>query len=305
MLVASAAFYALPLGKSTYAAELIEAGSVQAGDDIRVAGIPVGKVTTIDLQHDNRVRMRFTVRDDVFIGDQTTLEVKMLTIVGGHYVALTSAGSSALGGTAIPADRVRLPYSLAQAFQDAIAPIRAVDGDTLRRNLAALHTSIDTSPDSLRRAGTALDSIVGILVEQNGHVSRALTVADEYLAAINTSKSLIGQLVTKLNLLQTVVIDKRAEIGEALRVTSEALARLAGLGPAWNTTLKPMAQKLADAIPEFQRLGGRLGETAADVHEMLSRLRRLVTPGGEVTVDQPAATVDAPEVCIPVPGKGC
>ncbi|MGX1806097.1 MlaD family protein [Nocardia sp. NPDC055321] len=305
MLIASALFYVLPIGESRYTAMLDEAGSVRAGDDIRIAGISVGTVDSIELQDDDRVRMRFTVREEVFVGEQSTLEVKMLTLVGGHYVALTSAGATALGDKAIPAERVRLPYNLAQAFQDAATPLRTIDGDTLRRNLAALHTSIAASPDSLRRAGTAIDSLAGILVKQNEQVSRALTVADEYLTAIDTSKSMVKQLVAKLNLLQTVVIDKQAEIGEALRITDEALSRLAAIGPAWDTTLEPMARKLGAALPELQRLGGRLGEAAASVHDMLARLQPLIAPAGELGLDHSAAVLDLAALCIPVPGRAC
>ena len=126
-LIATGVLYVLPLSTSTYTAELAEAGSVKVGDDVRVAGVPVGTVTSIDL-HSTSVTMTFTVDNDVFVGDQTTLDIRMLTIVGGHYVAASPAGTEPLGDNVIPPDRVRLPYNLAQAFQDAAQPIRDVDG---------------------------------------------------------------------------------------------------------------------------------------------------------------------------------
>ncbi|NMN99181.1 MlaD family protein [Antrihabitans stalactiti] len=302
-LIATGVLYVLPLGRATYTAELAEAGSVKIGDDVRIAGIPVGTVKSIDL-HTNSVTMTFTVKDDVFIGDQTTLDIRMLTIVGGHYVAVFPAGTTPLGDTVIPPDRVRLPYNLAKAFQDAAQPIREIDGKTLRQNFAALQTSLDGTPDGLRRAGTAIESLVDILVKQNDDVSRSLAIADEYLTAINGSKSLLGELIHRISLLETIVIDKQAEIQEALRVTDQALSRLAVLGPHWETTLKPMAQKLADAVPELQRLGGKLGGAVESVRNLLGRLQPLATPNG-VVLDQSSATITAPALCIPVPGKAC
>ncbi|MBJ8342129.1 MCE family protein [Antrihabitans sp. YC3-6] len=302
-LIGAGVLYALPLGKATYTAELAEAGSVKVGDDIRVAGIPVGTVTSIDL-HSNSVTMSFTVDDDVFVGDETTLDIRMLTIVGGHYVALFPAGESPLDDSVIPPDRTRLPYNLARAFQDAAQPIRDVDGNTLRQNFAALQTSLDGSPDGLRRAGNAIDSLVDILVEQNDDVSRTLAIADEYMSAINGSKSLLGELIRRISILETIVIDKRAEIQEALRVTDEALSRLAVLGPHWETTLKPMAQKLSAAIPELQRLTEKLSGAVDSVRNLLGRLQPLATPDGLV-VDQSSSTITAPALCVPVPGKAC
>lgn len=303
-LVVSGVVYVVPLGKSTYTADLSEAGSIKAGDDVRLAGIPVGKVKSLELQADS-VEMTFTVDSDVFLGEETTLDIRMLTIVGGHYVAVTPAGTSALGKRSIPADHVRLPYSLAQVFQDAAAPIADVDGDTLRENFAALQTSIATGPDGIRRAGNAIESLVDILDRQNEDVSRMLAFLDEYLTAINSSKSVLGDMITRINLMETIAIDKRAEIKESIIIIGEVLSRIAALEPTWQTTLKPMAHKLAEAIPELDRLEQKLGGVVASVHDMLSQLQNMVAPQGGVVVDQSSATIAAPALCIPVPGKAC
>lgn len=305
-LVASAALYVLPLGEHTYTAELAETGAIRAGDNVRVAGVPVGTVKSLDL-HEDHVSMEFTVNDAVFIGDQTTLDIRMLTIAGGYYLAVLPAGESPLGDNAIPPNRVRVPYSLAQAVQDAAQPIADVDGDTLRQNFAAVQNAIVTSPDALRRLGTAIDGLVDILDRQNADVSRTLSIADEYVAAIDTSKSELGRLVTKIGLLETVVMDKRSEMFEAISLVNSVLARIAALEPSWRSTLAPMAQKLADAIPELQRLGDRLGGAVTSARDLLDHIHGLVSPDGNVVIDQSSSTTtDAPgHVCIPVPGRSC
>lgn len=303
-LVVSAIIFVLPIGKSTYTAEMSEAGSIKAGDDVRAAGVPVGKVKSVELQSDT-VEMKFTVDSDVFLGEETTLDIRMLTVVGGHYVAVNPAGTSALGNRSIPADHVRLPYSLSQVFQDAAAPIADVDGETLRKNFAAVQTSIATSPDGIRRTGNAIESLVDILDKQNDDVSRMLAFVDEYLSAVNTSKSVLGGLITDITQMETIAIDKRAEIKESITIIGEVLSRIAALEPTWQSTLKPMAYKLAESIPELERLEGKLDGVVASVQDLLSRVQNLVAPQGGVVLDQSAATIAAPTLCIPVPGKGC
>lgn len=303
-LVVSGVIYIVPLGKATYTAELPEAGSIKAGDDVRLAGIPVGTVKSLELQADS-VEMTFTVDSDVFLGDQTTLDIRMLTIVGGHYVAVTPAGTSALGKRSIPADHVRLPYSLAQVFQDAAAPIADVDGDTLRENFAAMQKSIATSPDGIRRAGNAIESLVDILDRQNEDVSRMLALLDEYLTAVNSSKSVLGDMIRRINLMETIAIDKRSEINESITIIAEVLSRIAALEPTWQTTLKPMAHKLAEAIPELDRLEQKLGGVVAAVQHILSQVQNLVAPQGDVVIDHSSATIAVPAMCIPVPGRAC
>ncbi|GAB2551268.1 MlaD family protein [Nocardia heshunensis] len=299
LLIAVGALYALPIGKTTYTADLTEGRSVQAGDEIRIAGVHVGSVKSLRLLPD-RVRMTFTVSDNVVLGDQTTLEVRMLTVVGGHYVAAFPAGDKPLGKSVISPDRVRLPYSLIRTLQDAATPIAQVDGDTLRKNLAALEGSLDGSPDALRRIGNATQTFVGILDRQNAEVSRALTVTDEFLTAIDKNKSLLGTFVRKIGLLETEGLGQAAAIKEALQVAGELLARIAGLEPTWRTQLEPLVDKLLAALPQLKDLGARLDSLVATLTGLQLRLKQDVTPASGIVVDQSAVTV-----CVPVPGRGC
>ncbi|MQY31715.1 MlaD family protein [Nocardia aurantia] len=311
--VAAGLLYVVPFGKKTYTAELSEAQSVQTGDDVRVAGIIVGSVKSLQLKPD-RVVMRFTVDSGVFVGDESTLDVRMLTVIGGHYVALFPSGSKPLGGKAIPPDRVRLPYSLTQTFQDAIRPLRTVDGDTLRRNLSALDSSIEQAPDALRTTLDTVNTYVDALNRQRSQVSAALSVADEYVTMYDGAKTDLGRLMDSVNLLENVLVDKRAELREGIRLLQAVIDRLAALAPTWNSTLEPKLRELTDALPRLEQLGGQLEPVIGTVADLRDKVRGWMTPDG-VTVDQSGQTVTAPAgadplaalpgVCVPVPGRDC
>ncbi|WP_327095817.1 MlaD family protein [Nocardia vinacea] len=302
---AAAALYVIPFGKTTYTAELSEAQSVKSGDDIRLAGISVGTVKSLELKPD-KVVMRFTVDSDVFVGDQTSLEVRMLTVVGGHYVALFPAGTEPLGDKPIPADRVLLPYSLIQTFQDATAPIGKVDGDTLRRNLAALDKSVEGAPDTLRTTLDTVGSYIDAIDRQRTQVSNAIAVADEYVTMYDGAKSDLRRLMENANLLETVLLDKRAELRESIALLNSVVQRVAALAPSWDATLKPKAQQLADALPRLEQMGGQLEPIISSAHDLSRKLQGLVIPEGGIVVDQSGETTQpAAAVCVPLPGKAC
>ncbi|AHH18454.1 Mce family protein MceC [Nocardia nova SH22a] len=304
ILLITGLVYVLPVGKSTYTADLSEAQSITTGAEVRIAGITVGKVTDLRLLSD-RVRMRFTVDHGIFVGDQSTLDIRMLTVVGGHYVALTSAGKSPLGAKAIPADHVRLPYSLIRTLRDAATPVSQVDAGTLRDNLTALQSSLSKSPDALRDMGRAVQSLVSVLDRQNADVSSGLTVADEFLTALDKNRSLVGTFVRKIGLLETQGLAKKAEISEALRITGELLARIAAIEPTWRDKLEPIFHTLTEAGPQMQQLLGKLDQSLTMLRALHDRLTADLAPGGGLNMDQSGVTVSAPSVCIPVPGRGC
>ncbi|MFC9998611.1 MlaD family protein [Nocardia sp. NPDC127526] len=295
LLVAAGVIYVAPVGKSTYTAELSEAQSIKVGDQVRLAGIQVGSVTGLELRPD-RVRMTFTVDSGTFVGDRTSLDIRLLTIIGGHYVALSPAGTAPLGSNVIPTDRVHLPYSLIRSMQDAATPLAQVDGDTVRQNFGALQESLDQQPDAIRRMGQALQSLVTVLDQQNTDVSRALTIADEYLAQINANKALLGTFVRKVGLLATVGLNKRAEILTVLDLTAQLLSRIAALEPAWRESLEPLAEQLAAAAPALRELADKLGTAVDSFAASADGLRRTITPEGGIPADG---------ICVPVPGKGC
>lgn len=303
VLIASAIVYVVPFGKSTYWAEMSELGSIKIGDDVRIAGVPVGAVKSIELGRRN-VRMSFTVDRGVFIGDQTSLDVRMLTLIGGRYLAVTPAGSSPLRSP-IASDRVQLPYSLGRTFQDAVRPIKDIDGDTLRQNLTNMNSAIAGGPSGIRRAVDAFASFVDILDRQNRDVSDTLAMADEYLGAINESKATLGELIESVNLMETVGLDKQAEIFEAVRLMDELLSRIAALEPVYRSRLETVARSLADVIPELERLGEGMGQIVASTRDLLTRLQPIASSEEGVVVDQSASVVPVPSVCIPVPGKDC
>ena len=109
--------YVSPPGQKIVTFYTTDAASVRPGDQVRIAGIPVGKVKDLALEQD-RVRVRARVDGYAFVGDQSQVDVRMLTVVGGYYVNIVSLGQAALGTKSIPVERVRMPYNLMQTLAD-------------------------------------------------------------------------------------------------------------------------------------------------------------------------------------------
>jgi phospholipid/cholesterol/gamma-HCH transport system substrate-binding protein len=78
-----------------------DAASVRVGDEVRMAGIAVGKVKKIALEP-KQVKVTAVVDDDAFVGDRSQIDVRMLTVVGGYYVNLVSIGDTPLGAAVQP-----------------------------------------------------------------------------------------------------------------------------------------------------------------------------------------------------------
>ncbi|UFS97666.1 MlaD family protein [Nocardia huaxiensis] len=287
----------------THTAYLTDAGSVRAGDPVRVAGVTVGEVKSLSAQGD-RVEMRFTVAEEVFLGAQTTLAVRMLTIVGGHYLAVIPAGTEPLGGTPIPADRVVLPYSLPKVFQEAIRPVGEIDGTVLRQNVAALESAVSRNPQAIGTTLTAVGTIVDIMNWQNADISRSLRLADEYVNALDGSKQVLITLIQSFRILETLVENHAFEVNQAMTVLARTLDRAAPLAQAWDATLQPMAGPLADSLLELDEIGAKLQALLDSLRGIGAQLQPLASAQG-LSLDQSATTLTGAAICVPVPGRVC
>src|SRR6478735_1550878 len=96
VLLVVAAFRAqdLPLigGGDTYYAAFAESGGLKADDEVRIAGVRVGKVESVALDG-GHVKVTFRVKTDSPFGSQTAAAIRIKTLLGAMYLALQPAGS--------------------------------------------------------------------------------------------------------------------------------------------------------------------------------------------------------------------
>ena len=134
-LLILAAFRAqdLPLigGGDTYYAAFSESGGLKPNDEVRIAGVRVGKVETVGLEGDH-VKVTFRVDTDSEFGDETHAAIKVKTLLGAMYLSLEPAGSGQLDeGAEIPVERTSSPYDVVDAFSGLAETSERIDTDQL------------------------------------------------------------------------------------------------------------------------------------------------------------------------------
>src|SRR5437764_14554585 len=107
---------ALPFigGGTSYHADFADGGGLKSGDDIRIAGVKIGKVTSVSLKG-SIVRVGFKVNTGAHIGDQTRADIKIKTLLGEKFIALAPSGAGKLRGD-IPTARTSTPLDVTEAF---------------------------------------------------------------------------------------------------------------------------------------------------------------------------------------------
>ncbi|WP_399477862.1 MCE family protein [Streptomyces sp. TRM68367] len=254
-LLTVAAFNAdsLPLigGGRTYSAAFSEAGGLKPGDEVRIAGVKVGKVEGVDLEGDH-VKVTFKIKGDPKFGTTSGAAIRVKTILGAKYLALYPKGSGQLkAGSEIPLRRTVSAYDVVQAFSDLTTTSEKVDTQQLAKALDTISTTFQDSPAEVRASikglsrisrtiasrDEALNELLGhakgvtkVLAEHTKDFSAMVKDGDKLFKEINARRTAIHNLLkasATLGIeLSGLVDDNEKEIGPALKNLNTFVAML-------------------------------------------------------------------------------
>lgn len=233
---------ALPVigGGTTYSAEFSDAGGLRVDNDVRVAGVKVGKVSAIDLDGD-RVLISFRVKD-AWLGDDTSASIQIKNVLGQKYVALDPQGAETLDPTTpIPLQRTTAPYDVLEAFRDLSKTVDDIDVTQLARSFDTLSATFAETPSDVRAALDGLSKLSGTiasrdrqlrtlvantrqvsqtLVDRDAEVQRLLQDGNGLLRAISTRQQAIKDLLDGSRRLAAaldgIVADNDGQLGPVL-----------------------------------------------------------------------------------------
>ncbi|MBT2389242.1 MCE family protein [Streptomyces sp. ISL-1] len=254
-LLAVAAFNAdsLPLIGSgeTYSAAFSEAGGLKPGDEVRIAGVKVGKVDEVDLDGDH-VKITFRVKGDPEFGTRTGAAIRIKTILGAKYLALQPKGTGQLAaGSEIPLNRTVPAYDVVAAFSDLTTTTEKVDTDQLAKALDTISATFKDSPadvqasvkglsrisrtvasrdEALRELLDHANGVTGVLSKRSGDFSRVVKDGDKLFQEITRRRAAIHALLKSSAALgiqlSGLVEDNRKEIGPALKGLNAVVSML-------------------------------------------------------------------------------
>ncbi|WP_405786141.1 MULTISPECIES: MCE family protein [unclassified Streptomyces] len=269
---------ALPLigGGTTYSANFTEAAGLRGGDEVRVAGVKVGKVTGVALDS-AQVKVTFKVRH-TWIGDASTAAIGIKTLLGEKYLAVDPLGSRPQDpGRRIPRSRTTSPYDVTQAFDGLGQTLGAIDTRQLAQSFQTISDTFRNTPASVRSAATGLaalsrtvssrdtqlaDLLTGsrqltkTLSDQNGRFQTLISDGDLLLGEVQKRRDAIHALLIGTQDLGTQLSGLVADNTRQLAPTLDALDRVTGVLLANQSSLD---QVLALAGPYYRLVGNTLG----------------------------------------------
>jgi phospholipid/cholesterol/gamma-HCH transport system substrate-binding protein len=253
----------LPLigGGTSYTAAFTEAGGLKPGDEVRIAGVSVGKVTGVGLEGDH-VRVTFKIRGGPQFGTETGASIRIKTILGQKYLSLEPRGPGQLdAGREIPLGRTVSVYDVVQAFSQLTTTVQQIDTAQLATALNTISSDFQNSSADVKASLQGLSKLSRTVASRDEALSQLLSHADSVSAVLSDRSDQLTTLINDGNLLLREIQARRAVIHELLLSTSSLALQLSGLVADDRAKIGPALEKLHAVLAILQRNQNNLDQS--------------------------------------------
>ena len=254
-------------GGDTYHAMFTEAGGLKVNDEVRIAGVRVGKVNEVELDGD-RVKVAFKVDDAADFGTDTRAAIKVKTILGSMFLSLEPAGGGQLAeGATIPASRTSSPFDVVEAFEGLASTSDQIDTDQLAESLTTLADLTRNTPDEFRGALSGLSRLSSNIAAKDEQLNSLLVNLERVSTVLDARDEDIIALMEDADVLFRALVARRDAVHELL-VSSTTLSK------ELTTLIRQSREDLAPALAHLENVVAVLNKNEDNLDASL----RLMAP---------------------------
>lgn len=282
-------------GDPSHHLRLRQAAGLEAGNEVRLAGISVGEVTAVEAVRD-QVEVTFTLTEDperVGLTDDTAGEVKLLSILGERYLALTPGTGEALAddGT-IAVEHARDSYTMERFWLESVPRIEELDMRTVEDAVDVLATDLAVEPGQLRRVLDGVSGVAGMVQTREQQLDGLLDATEQVTDLVLGQTEHLDRALTNGTTVLAMVHQRRETLRLLLRQGHRFVTGLAALARENAPHLKPTLRKLRTVLATFEEHRDDLDRTL----ELAGPTMRVFT---NATGDGPWLGVNAPYAIVP------
>jgi phospholipid/cholesterol/gamma-HCH transport system substrate-binding protein len=246
------------------------------GDDVRVVGVPVGTVDSIEPQA-NAVKITMSVDDGVKVPADAHAIVMAPNLVSARFIQFTPAyteGQTLADGASIGLDRTGVPVEWDEVKTELtkLSSTLGPDPGSLQGPLSAFvdqaADTFDGNGDSFRQALRELSQTAGRLGDSRTDLFGTIKNLQVLINALSNSNEQIVQFSGHLASVSQVLADSSANLDSTLGTLNQALSDVKGFLHDNNDALVGQVNKLTD----FTKI---LSDQSDDIEQILH-----VTPNG-------------------------
>ena len=235
-------------------------------DNVKVAGVRVGKVTGIEIEK-GRARVTFTVDDDVKVPTDSTAAVRWRNLLGQRYLYVYPGKASTTVEDGAHLERTQSVIDLGELFNRLGPIVQAVEPEKVNAFLDTIVAALDGNETKLQEAFSDLatlteglasrDEAIGRLIENSATVTEAINARDQQIRTILDN---LVEVATTFNEHTDVLEGATVELGRFSDSFGTLLANNRGQLDATVANLDKIVAVVREKLPTLDHTLGALDE---------------------------------------------
>lgn len=255
-------------GRYTLTGVFTDTGGLHSGNEVRVAGVPVGEVTAVEPDFARgEVVITWEVDGDVDLGPQTRAEITTSNILGGRYLRLSGPVTTPHLADLPERERritdTQTPTTVNDVLESGTDTLEALDTELLSGIIDQV-TGISPKTrehlvDTLRQLTELADA-----VESSGaDVSRLINDGDRILRIARSKDAQLSAIADNIQVLLDALRDREAELTVLLGSGSDAVTEVSDL-------IDSRQRALTDLVDDLDGTVSTLTPQLGDINTLLA-----------------------------------
>jgi phospholipid/cholesterol/gamma-HCH transport system substrate-binding protein len=285
-VVAGALYFFPGIGKTTITAQFPSTTGLYAGDDVRVLGVKVGSIESID-PNGTGATVVMNVDRSVDIPADAKAVIVAPNLVAARFVQLTpvyDGGDAMSDGAEIPVERTAVPVEWDEIkteltrLSDALGPEGAADQGSLGRFIDTAGENLDGNGEALRNTLREVSDTMKLLSDGRTDLFGTVRNLQAFVSALSASNEQIVQFGGRLASVSSLLADTSDELGTALTDLDLALGDVQRFVSENGDALNEQVGRLADATTTLVEKRPQLEQVLHVAPNALANFNNIYSP---------------------------
>jgi phospholipid/cholesterol/gamma-HCH transport system substrate-binding protein len=253
-----------------YRARFVDATSLNAGDDVRIAGVRVGQVKSVSIVDKHNAEVAFSVDKSVKVPSSVRAALRYRNIVGQRYLELDQSPGGDPNAVLKPGDTIPMEHTtpaldltkLFNGFQPLFQALSPNDINQLSFEIVQVLQGEGSTINSLLGHTASLTSK---LADKDAVIGKVITNLNSALGTINAHGPQVSQLIVTVQRLVSGFNQDRKPIGDAISTIGDLATTTSGF-------LQEGRKPLKDDIAQLGVLSKTLNKNQPTVEHFLQYL---------------------------------
>jgi phospholipid/cholesterol/gamma-HCH transport system substrate-binding protein len=251
-----------------YHAVFADSSFLKEGDEVRIAGVPVGQVTGLHHQGDNSILADFQVPGNRPLTESVRAAIRYKNLLGDRYLELRREPGPLAAlppGATIPRTQTSPALDL-DVLVGGFKPLfQALDPEQINKLSVNVLAALQGEGDSVNTLLASVSSLTGTLADREQVIGEVITNLNTAIGTLDAHDSQLSDLISQLQQLVTGLSSNRETV-------TDAIAHVNGLADDASDLLEQLRPDLRTTLERVNTISTTLNQNSQIVNDSLRDL---------------------------------